>query len=132
MSARNILLLTMIIDGVPEQTTWNIFYHMYLDSESRSTPVSQSRKLTAYASIEEWRSSPYGTTIRMGTNHTLVQLRHHWELYGQLYDSTKSQRLEALEEMMTRKRDAVLGDDTLSPPLDLMARFLQHARLSPC
>ena len=67
----------MIMDGVPEQTTWNIFYHMYLNSESRSTLVSQSQKLSSYASVEEWRSSPYGATIRMGSNHTLVQLRHH-------------------------------------------------------
>ncbi|KAI1792264.1 hypothetical protein LXA43DRAFT_1133680 [Ganoderma leucocontextum] len=112
--ARNVLLLTMIIDGVPEQTAWNIFYHMYLDSSSRSTLVSQSQKLTSYPSIEEWRSSPYGSAIRMGTDHTLVELRRHWQLYADFYHPTKSRRLTALKEMMEGKRKAAVRDHALN------------------
>ena len=67
----------MIMDGVPEQIAWNTFYHMFLDSESRSALVTHSQKLASYAALEEWRSSPYGAIIRMGTNDTLVQLRRY-------------------------------------------------------
>ncbi|PIL27082.1 hypothetical protein GSI_10221 [Ganoderma sinense ZZ0214-1] len=83
---------------------------MYLDSESRSTLVTHSQKLASYSTIEAWRSSPYGTTIRMGTKHTFDQLRRYWELYADFYDPSKSQRFQFLQKAMERKRNTVLRE----------------------
>ncbi len=98
----------MILDGVPEDIAWNIFYHMYLDSESRSTLVTHSQKLASYSTLEEWRSSPYGATIGVGTDNTLVQLRRYWELYAGFYDPTKLQRFQFLQKAMLSKRNVVV------------------------
>ena len=100
----------MIMDGVPEQIAWNTFYHMFLDSESRSALVTHSQKLASYATLEEWRSSPYGAIIRIGTDDTLVQLRRYWGLYAEFYDPAKSQRFQFLQKAMDRKRNTVLRD----------------------
>ena len=100
----------MIMDGIPEEIAWNTFYHMFLDSESRSALVTHCQKLASYATLEEWRSSPYGAIIRMGTDDTLVQLRRYWGLYAEFYDPAKSQRFQFLQKAMDRKRNTVLRD----------------------
>ncbi|PIL27068.1 hypothetical protein GSI_10207 [Ganoderma sinense ZZ0214-1] len=94
--ARNILLLTMIMDRIAEPTMWNVFFHFYLDIDSRSTLVAQSQKLASYASLEAWRESLYATIIRIGTDHTFSELRRYWELYVDFYHPSKLHRLETL------------------------------------
>ncbi|PIL27060.1 hypothetical protein GSI_10199 [Ganoderma sinense ZZ0214-1] len=101
--ARNVLLLTMIMDRVATPTMWNIFFHMYLDIDSRSTLVSQSQKLAAYDSMDSWRSSPYGAIVKIGTDHTLSELRRHWELYADFYHPSKLHRLRTLQGTMQNK-----------------------------
>ena len=101
--ARNILLLTMIMDSVADQTMWNIFFHMYLDVDSRSTLVCQSQKLAAYDSVDAWRLSPYGTIIKIGTDHTFAELRRHWELYADFYHPSKLPQLRELQAAMDKK-----------------------------
>ena len=102
-TARNTLLLTMIMDRIAAPTMWNIFFHMYLDLDSRATLVSQSRKLAAYSSVDSWRSSPYGTVIKMGTDHTFAEMRRHWELYAEFYHPSKLTRLRTLRAKMDSK-----------------------------
>ncbi|KAI1792278.1 hypothetical protein LXA43DRAFT_1133807 [Ganoderma leucocontextum] len=114
--ARNALLLTMIMDGVPAPTMWNIFFHMYLDIDSRSTLVSQSQKLASYASVEAWRSSPYGAVIKMGADHTLAELRRHWELYADFYHPSKVHQLRTLQATMKSKLKKIVQD---SPGLNI-------------
>ena len=109
-TARDILLLAMIIDGVHEEIAWNIFYHMYLDVGSRSTLITYSQRLASYSVLDAWRSSPYGAVIRIGTEHTLTQLRRYWELYADFYEPTKSQRFQFLQKSMDRKRNAVVRE----------------------
>ncbi|KAM5543909.1 hypothetical protein V8D89_002526 [Ganoderma adspersum] len=101
--ARNVLLLTMIMDRIAAPTMWNIFFHMYLDLDSRATLVSQSQKLAAYASVDSWRSSSYGTVIKMGTNHTFAELRRHWELYAEFYHPSKLNQLRTLRAKIESK-----------------------------
>ncbi|KAI1792277.1 hypothetical protein LXA43DRAFT_1082220 [Ganoderma leucocontextum] len=110
--ARNVLLLTMIMDDVSAPTMWNIFFHMYLDIDSRSTLVSQSQKLESYASVEAWRSSPYGAVIKMGTDHTFAELRRHWQLYADFYHPSKQHRFRALKKLM----DDTFKQEAASPP----------------
>ncbi|PIL27080.1 hypothetical protein GSI_10219 [Ganoderma sinense ZZ0214-1] len=98
--ARDVLLLTMVMDRVANPIVWNVFYHMYLDLDSRSTLVSQCQKLASYASLQAWRASPYGSVIKMGTDYTFAELRRHWDLYADFYHPSNVHRLEALQEAM--------------------------------
>ena len=112
--ARDVLLLTMIMDRVADQIIWNIFFHMYLDIDSRSTLVSQSQKLAAYDSVDAWRSSPYGAIIKIGTDHTFAELRRHWDLYADFYHPSKLSRLRRLQAVMDKK----LKETVASTPKD--------------
>ncbi|KAI1792267.1 hypothetical protein LXA43DRAFT_1060810 [Ganoderma leucocontextum] len=126
--ARNVLLLTMIMDGVSAPTMWNIFFHMYLDIDSRSTLVSQSQKLASYTSVAAWRSSPYGPVIKMGTDHTLIELRRHWELYADFYKPSKLHRLRELQAVMDDKLKKIAANApeiNLIPTLSSGPLFLQ-------
>ncbi|PIL27077.1 hypothetical protein GSI_10216 [Ganoderma sinense ZZ0214-1] len=113
--ARDVLLLTMIVDRVAEQIMWNIFFHMYLDLDSRSILVSQSQKLASYASLEAWRSSPYGSAIKMGSDHTFAELRRLWGLYADFYQPSNLPRLRSLQQTMDKrlKHEAANPGDNL-------------------
>ncbi|TBU40602.1 hypothetical protein BD309DRAFT_967143 [Dichomitus squalens] len=108
--ARNVLLLSMIIDGVSKETTWNIFFHMYLDDDSQAALVSQCQKLAMYSSVADWRSSPYGAVIRMGTDHTLAAMCRHWELYANFYHPSRSEQRKDLQKKMEDTRREILSD----------------------
>ncbi len=129
--ARNVLLLTMIMDRTAIPTMWNIF-HIYLDIDSRSTLVSQSQKLAAYDSVEAWRSSPYATVIKIGTNHTLSELRRHWRLYADFYHPSNLDRSRALQRSMDarlKEEAATAPEDNLTPVRSAGALFL-HSQTS--
>ena len=102
----------MIMDGIASPTMWNIFFHMYLDADSRSTLVSHSQKLASYSSVDAWRSSPYGATIKIGTEHTFAELHRHWELYADFYHPSKLSRLRTLQAMMKSKLTKASPDST--------------------
>ena len=123
----------MIIDRVPVPTMWNIFFHMYLDPDSRSTLVSQSQKLTAFASIEAWRSSPYGGVIRMGTDQTFYEVQRHWELYVDFYHPSKLyQFYDIKDEMDNKLREAAANapEDNVGAIRSSGLLFL-HSQSSP-
>ncbi|KAI1792266.1 hypothetical protein LXA43DRAFT_1082213 [Ganoderma leucocontextum] len=130
--ARNVLLLTMIMDGVAAPTMWNIFFHMYLDIDSRSTLVSQSNKLAAYTSVAVWRSSPYGAVIKMGTDHTFAELRRHWQLYADFYHPSKQHRSRALKKLMddTLKQEAANAPEDNLTPIRSSGPLFLHSQTS--
>lgn len=88
--ARNILLLSMIIDDKPQEQLWNIFFHLYLDKASNELLVSQCRRLVVHAETPEtWQTSPYGAAIRFSTDHTLAEVRRFWQLYADMHQLPK-------------------------------------------
>ncbi|KAI0364270.1 hypothetical protein BV20DRAFT_956586 [Pilatotrama ljubarskyi] len=100
--ARNALLLSFIADGVSQDTTWNIFYHLYLDEPSHAALRTQCRKLIdASASTSTWRSSSYGQYLRMSTEHTLAELRRFWSLYDAMHD-LPAQRLGKIRDAFNK------------------------------
>ncbi|TRM66548.1 hypothetical protein BD626DRAFT_451581 [Schizophyllum amplum] len=91
--ARNIVLLTMIIDRQPKQTIWNVFYHMKLDKQSHSSLVAQCKKLLAIgSSVGEWEAGLYSTCIRFCSPYTYSEVRRHWGLYMAMHTSPKQTR----------------------------------------
>ncbi|KAF8906810.1 hypothetical protein CPB84DRAFT_1769725 [Gymnopilus junonius] len=75
--ARNVLLLTMIIDNKPHSTLWNTFFHFRLDKDSHIALIDQCKKLIGHSeTTEEWKASPYAPLIKFCTDYTLKELRH--------------------------------------------------------
>ncbi|KAM5543898.1 hypothetical protein V8D89_002515 [Ganoderma adspersum] len=100
--ARNILLLTMIMDC--------------------------SQKLAAYDSVEAWRSSPFGAIIKIGTDHTFAELRRHWELYADFYHPSKLPRFRELQAVMDKKLKEIAATcpkDNLNPLVSAGPLFAQ-------
>ncbi|KAL1946423.1 hypothetical protein VTO73DRAFT_15550 [Trametes versicolor] len=96
--ARNALLFSLIAENMSQQTLWNIFYHLYLDDGSLSVLRAQCKKLVdASVTAASWRSSPYGSYLRVSTDHTLVELRRHWSLYIAMQDLPPS-RLASIRD----------------------------------
>ncbi|KAI0630916.1 hypothetical protein C8Q77DRAFT_1061941 [Trametes polyzona] len=80
--ARDILLYTMIMDDVPQRTIWEIYLNMYISDEARQAVLEQCRKMIACSrTSEDWHASSYGAFLRMGTEHTLVEVRRAWRFY---------------------------------------------------
>ncbi|PCH44295.1 hypothetical protein WOLCODRAFT_138924 [Wolfiporia cocos MD-104 SS10] len=83
--ARNVLLLTMIVDKCSSDTIWNTFFHMYLDQSSYEALVEHCKKLVAVSdNLQHWGESSYGPFIKMSTEYTLSELRRHWSLYADM------------------------------------------------
>ncbi|TFK74181.1 hypothetical protein BDN72DRAFT_103975 [Pluteus cervinus] len=96
--ARNVLIFSLIMDKRSSSVIWDIYFHMRLDKESSTALIDQCEKLIGYTEdIASWRSSPYGKVLRIGTAHTLAQLRRLWRSYADkdLYTGEGLQRLDS-------------------------------------
>ncbi|KAF7363883.1 hypothetical protein MSAN_01046300 [Mycena sanguinolenta] len=64
--ARNILLLSMVIDDKDAENIFDIFFHLYLEKGISG-------------------ESRYGSTLRMSSEHTFTELRRHWDQYAKMH-----------------------------------------------
>ncbi|KAH8799250.1 hypothetical protein DL96DRAFT_875403 [Flagelloscypha sp. PMI_526] len=95
--ARNVLLLTLVIDEKPLDVAFDIFYHPYLDKVALDLLISQCRSLAAAAtSTKTWRESKYGDVIHMTTKRTLVELRALWVKYATMHSLPPAQLTKIL------------------------------------
>ena len=82
--ARNIILftLTMRDDFGSEEnlaSSFNIFFHLFLDASSLEYLLSQCRHLAESSeSLEKWHGSSFSKYIKIGTSLTLQELHRHW------------------------------------------------------
>lgn len=85
-SARNLLLLTLLVDdseGLNDVAHWNIYYHLFLDERCLQRLQSQARKLLSLStSIELWHASEYGSAFRFCDQVTLAVIRKMWQVYS--------------------------------------------------
>ncbi|OAP54571.1 hypothetical protein AYL99_11019 [Fonsecaea erecta] len=83
--ARNILLLTLLlddVDGSNDASIWNIYYHLCLDSKDLELLDSQATKLHALgASAQTWHGGQYGQQFRFCDERTLTKVRNIWDTY---------------------------------------------------
>ncbi|KAJ7832644.1 hypothetical protein B0H14DRAFT_3087763 [Mycena olivaceomarginata] len=90
--ARNVLLLSLIIDKKPTEHLFDIFFHLYLEEDSLALLVSQCEVLFhASTTLKHWRESPYGSTLRMCSQHTLTELRWHWDQHAKIHTLPKTE-----------------------------------------
>ncbi|TFK74174.1 hypothetical protein BDN72DRAFT_813427 [Pluteus cervinus] len=135
--ARNVLIFSLIMDQCPSSAIWDIYFHMRLDKESATVLIDQCEKLIGLAGdLSSWGSSPYGSVLRIGTAHTLDQLRRLWKCYADknLYAGEGLQRLDsqlrAAKESVLRENDLNFTASRSAGPLSLVAfrTTVQHFR----
>ena len=136
-TARNVLLFTLIVDRCPTLRIWNIFYHFKIDGASLSLLVEQCEKLISVSgNPNAWSTSKYSTFLHFCTHRTLVQLRHHWELYMQAAKFSRAKN-EAILAMFDReyqnchKKDIMIISTSRSAgPFILDATEIQKAHFT--
>ncbi|OQV09597.1 hypothetical protein CLAIMM_13704 [Cladophialophora immunda] len=83
--ARNILLLTLLlddVDGSNDASIWNIYYHLCLDSNALELLGTQATKLHELAaSMQSWHGGQYGRKFRFCDEGTLTKVRNIWDTY---------------------------------------------------
>ncbi|KAJ8107080.1 hypothetical protein OPT61_g9112 [Boeremia exigua] len=122
--ARNTVILTLIADdkeGAHFKHAWNIYYHVFLDTESMSVLRAHVKSLLHYAqSLEGWRQSPYASLIHFCDEGTLKAVVELWKLYAtdpsseQAYADVQA-RLKDQWKAAQRHRDEKVAN---SPVLD--------------
>ncbi|KAJ3111261.1 hypothetical protein HDU96_005873 [Phlyctochytrium bullatum] len=132
--ARNVLLLSMIVDGdVDHDVMWNIYYDLKLDDVSLQALCKQAQKLLNVAqTTDSWRNSSYGKVIRFCDASTLERMVPLWKIYAinpsdptGLAKQQKTLKARFDEAMETRR--ARLGNATIltglrsSSPCELVA-----------
>ncbi|GAB1317852.1 Deformed epidermal autoregulatory factor 1-like protein [Madurella fahalii] len=84
--ARNILLLTLILDGNESASLaqlWNVYYHFYLDETDIQLVGVQARKLLGLSrTLQDWHASSYGASLRFGDESTLSMVHQAWAKYA--------------------------------------------------
>ena len=99
--ARNIILLTMIFDGVSAEDAWPIFFHFFLDQHSCNILRPQCQKLIQCSpDMKTWKESKYGTFITFCTDRSLREIRRHWAQYLDLGYSTPAESQALLDEFL--------------------------------
>lgn len=85
--AKNIVVLSLIIDGASQHEIWEIAYHLFLSDDAIQTLSSQCRKLHELTALDTfWDDSPYAF-IWFATAVTLKEVRRHWDPDSAIYFS---------------------------------------------
>lgn len=80
--ARNVVLLTLIADGIDPAAAWSIFYDFFLDKTSYDILLSQCRSLIQSSpDIQTWAASKYSPYLRFCTAESLADARRYWIIY---------------------------------------------------
>jgi hypothetical protein len=105
LPARNVLLLTSIIDDVDakhDASIWNIYYHMRIDKKSDDLLQTQASKLVALsATLNTWKQSKYGSQLKFCDTATLADARKMWLFYS-------SDRAKVETSNINKRLDAVM------------------------
>ncbi len=111
--ARNILLLTLIIDssdGKKNDANWNIYYHPYLDRPCYDRLRAQAKKLHGLAgALQTWRRSEYSKYIRFCDGGTLARVGKIWRFYAESSEEKQS-GLRTTFKTALQRRNKMRGD----------------------
>ncbi|KAG8737084.1 hypothetical protein FRC10_008594, partial [Ceratobasidium sp. 414] len=98
LGSRNIILFTLLDDGISANTVWDIFYHFKLGEHVARVLASHARELVRLsATCGTWRESKYGSFLKFVDNNSLFELRRYWTSYAQFPDLS-SIRLDKLNK----------------------------------
>ncbi|KAI2635656.1 hypothetical protein GGS26DRAFT_589327 [Hypomontagnella submonticulosa] len=102
--ARNVLLFTLLIDGVSADNAWNIYFHLRIDQDSKKLVKDQAQKIISLSeSIDQWNEGRYGSVLRFCDASSLQQVRQIWMKYA----SSQSKSEASFKEDIERARNLV-------------------------
>ncbi|KAG9098370.1 hypothetical protein FS749_003953 [Ceratobasidium sp. UAMH 11750] len=108
VSARNIILFTLLEENTPSSTVWDIFYHFKLSEHASGVLVNQARKLVQLSeTLDTWRTSKYGSFLMFVDHHSLLELQRYWNLYAK-FPQLPTDRLERLKKQQTAISEKLL------------------------
>ncbi|KAG8763765.1 hypothetical protein FRC12_008410 [Ceratobasidium sp. 428] len=110
--ARNIVLFTLLEDGISSTTVWDIFYHFKLSTHIAGILATHARELVKLSeNCVAWRELKYGDFIKFVDANSLFELRRFWTFYAE-FPNISSVRLDKL------KREQATVAATLADKLD--------------
>ncbi|KAI1420729.1 hypothetical protein F5Y12DRAFT_719251 [Xylaria sp. FL1777] len=115
--ARNILLLSLLIDGndSSDDLIWSLYYHMSLDSKSLELLRSQAQKLHDLStSMDTWQQSKYSSRLRFCDTATLQDVRVMWAFYAIDRRGAEAKRLKLrldgiVQQANAKKKGLAIG-----------------------
>ncbi|OTA99712.1 hypothetical protein M426DRAFT_67268 [Hypoxylon sp. CI-4A] len=113
--ARNVLLFTLILDGVSSDRLWDIYFYLRIDEDSRKVVREQAQKIASLSSsIDQWTKGPYGSVLKFCDAISLQQVGEIWSKYA----STQSKSEAAFEEDLkrTQKMLRLMSGHTIEQP----------------
>ncbi|KAG8709553.1 hypothetical protein FRC09_000611 [Ceratobasidium sp. 395] len=100
--ARNIILYTLLEDGISSTTVWDIFYHFELSAHVTGVLTSHACELVKLSeTCKTWRESKYGGFIKLVDANSLFELRRFWSFYAE-FPNLSSIRLDKLKKEQTK------------------------------
>ncbi|KAG9124131.1 hypothetical protein FRC07_012716, partial [Ceratobasidium sp. 392] len=105
--ARNIVLFTLLDDGTPPATVWDIFYHFKISTHVAGVLTTHARELVKLSgTCEAWRKSKYGSFIKFADSNSLFELRRFWIHYAE-FPNLSAIRLDSLAKELALMSDRV-------------------------
>ncbi|KAI5922011.1 MYND finger [Camillea tinctor] len=124
--ARNILLLTLIIDGVSADDAWDIYFHLYISEGSKRMVKDQAAKLLGLSnSLRDWKQGAYGSIINFCDGGSLDLVKEVWSKYG-APDCTPAQFTKHLQNT----REFLQNTHGDGEPVDMLTGLRSAAPLS--
>ncbi|KAI4861199.1 hypothetical protein F4820DRAFT_74767 [Hypoxylon rubiginosum] len=120
--ARNVILFTLLVDGVSAEHAWKIYFDFRIDKNTIQLIKDQAQKLLAMSeNISQWTGGRYGSLIRFCDAVTLQQARRLWKKYAYLPESDRKAGFKTDLERTTSLRRTLLGKPGQQVPLTLTA-----------
>ncbi|KAG9086359.1 hypothetical protein FRC06_003136, partial [Ceratobasidium sp. 370] len=108
ISARNIILFTLLEENTPSNTVWDIFYHFKLSEHVSGVLTNHARKLVQLSeTLDTWRTSKYGSFLVFVDHHSLLELHRYWDLYAK-FPQLPTNRLQMLKKQQTAITEKLL------------------------
>ncbi|KAI0424858.1 hypothetical protein F5Y09DRAFT_353008 [Xylaria sp. FL1042] len=126
--ARNILLLTLLIDGndSSDDLIWNLYYHLNIDNKSLELLRSQAQKLHDLSTSRDvWQHGKYGSRLRFCDTATLEDVRAMWALYAIERKGVKAKKFKLRFDSILREVNKKEEEDAIITSYRAMIPALQ-------
>ncbi|KAI1640756.1 MYND finger [Biscogniauxia mediterranea] len=81
--ARNILLFTLLIDGVSTDDAWDLYFHLCISEGLNRTVKDQAAKLLGLSnSLQDWNQGTYGSVLTFCDGGSLHLVKEVWSKYA--------------------------------------------------
>ncbi|KAI3318107.1 hypothetical protein HD806DRAFT_324747 [Xylariaceae sp. AK1471] len=112
--ARNVLLFSLLIDGVTVDAVMDIYFHLYIDPRSHDIVKRQAEKLAPMMSdLDEWQRGPYGYLLDFCDQGSLTLVEPIMQKYAAAKsDATSMDALSNHLDHSKRLRQVLTGQST--------------------